>query len=366
MKAVIVGSGTFGASLAWWLARRGDEVVLVDQFAPGDERATSGGETRLIRGSHGADADYTAMARRARELWRLVEAESGQSLFVECGVSWFAHGDDGWEAASLEVLRRLGVPAIREDVSDAARRFPGLRGDDLAWVLHEPEAGVLRAAHAVRALVAAAGAELVRARARPDGARVVLDDGRVLDGDRVVWACGGWLAGLFPELVTLRVTQQELYFFDGGEAWRGVGGWVDYDRATYGTGDLDGLGVKVAWDVEGPPVDPDSALPAPTAEIERLARGYAADRFGGLGAAPLVGAKTCRYEITPDSHFIAGPHPEHADVWLLGGGSGHGFKHGPAMAERVVAAWDGGPPLPPRFALGARAAGRSLRTAGTR
>src|SRR3954469_21901062 len=357
-RGVIVGAGTFGASLAWRLVRRGCEVVLVDQFAPGDERATSGGETRLIRCVHGPDADYAAMARRARTLWRELEAETGEALLLDCGVSGFAHGDDGWEASSLRVLHDLGVPAVREDVAEAARRFPGLRGDDLAWVLHEPEAGVLRAARAVRALAAQAaahGATVLRARARAAGPAVALDDGRVLEGDRVVWACGGWLARLFPELVRLRVTSQELVFLDGGEAWRGVGGWVDYDRATYGTGDLDGLGVKAAWDAEGPPLDPDAPLPETSAEIERLARGYMADRFGALGDAPLVGSKTCRYEITPDSHFLAGAHPEHPSVWILGGGSGHGFKHGPAMAERLLGASAGGAAAARRFRATRRA-----------
>ena len=111
MDVVIVGAGTFGASLAWWLARAGERVTLVDQFEPGDPRATSGGETRLIRCSHGADADYTAMARRARTLWRELEAESGDELMVECGVAWFAHGDDGWEAASELALRAQGIDA---------------------------------------------------------------------------------------------------------------------------------------------------------------------------------------------------------------------------------------------------------------
>ncbi|HET6550982.1 MAG TPA: FAD-dependent oxidoreductase, partial [Solirubrobacter sp.] len=128
-RVVIVGAGTFGASLAWRLAGRGDEVVLVDQFEPGDPRATSGGETRLIRCSHGADADYTAMARRARTLWRELEAESGADLLVECGVSWFAHRDDGWEADSLRVLESLSIPAERLEVAEAAARFPSFRGD---------------------------------------------------------------------------------------------------------------------------------------------------------------------------------------------------------------------------------------------
>ena len=110
MRVVIVGAGTFGASLAWWLARRGDEVVLVDQFEPGDVRATSGGETRLIRCSHGADADYAAMARRARTLWRELEAEAGADLLTECGVSWFAHRDGRLGGGVRAGARRAGHP----------------------------------------------------------------------------------------------------------------------------------------------------------------------------------------------------------------------------------------------------------------
>src|SRR5829696_10438927 len=115
-RVLIVGAGTFGASLAWHLAGRGDEVVLVDQFEPGDARATSGGETRLIRCSHGPDEDYAAMARRARTLWRELERESGTELMIECGVSWFAHREDGWEAASQKTLERLGIPTVRQGV----------------------------------------------------------------------------------------------------------------------------------------------------------------------------------------------------------------------------------------------------------
>src|SRR3954451_18953350 len=121
---VIVGAGTFGASLAWWLARDGVQVTLVDQFEPGDRRATSGGETRLIRCGHGADSDYAAMARRARTLWRELEAESGAQLYTETGVSWFAHGDDGWEASSERTLRELGIPVARRSVEETAREFP--------------------------------------------------------------------------------------------------------------------------------------------------------------------------------------------------------------------------------------------------
>ncbi len=181
-----------------------------------------------------------------------------------------------------------------------------------------------------------------------------------------MWACGGWLAGLFGGLVKLTVTRQELLFIDGGPAWRapGVPGWVDYDRAMYGTADLDGLGVKAALDIEGAPLDPDAPLDdEPT--TEPAVRAYLRDRFPALAHAPLAEARACRYELTPDSHFIAARHPEHANVWLFGGGSGHGFKHGPAMAERVAAAIAAAEPLPERFGLGARVPARSMRTAGS-
>ncbi len=268
MRIVIVGAGTFGASLAWQLAGRGDEVVLVDQFEPGDRRATSGGETRLIRSAHGADADYTAMARRAWTLWRELEQESGATLLTQTGVCWFAHAKNGWEAKSRRTLNKLKIPNERWSVADTAKRFPSFAGDDLEWVLYEPEAGVLRAQKAVQTLVQQAqahGATLVQGRAIPDGDYAIVN-GKGYEGDRVVWASGGWLRQLFPDLIQLRVTLQELFFYDGGPAWRNAPAWIDYDRAVYGTNDLDQLGVKVAWDHEGPPIEPDADLPPATPE----------------------------------------------------------------------------------------------------
>jgi sarcosine oxidase len=369
VNVVIVGAGTFGASLAWWLARAGEHVTLVDQFEPGDRRTSSGGESRLLRCSHGVDPDYTTMARRARTLWRELEDEAREELLIECGVAWFAHRDDGWEAASERTMAAQGIPAERLDGAEAARLFPSFRDDDVEFVLLEPEAGVLRAQRAVRALVsqaAAHGAIVVRSRAHPDGEYVVLDDGSRLEGEAVVWACGAWLGVLFGELVSLAVTRQELLFLDGGPDWRapGVPGWVDYDRAMYGTGDVDALGVKAAFDGEGPALDPDAELPA-AATTEGEVRTYMRDRFPALEHAPLVEARSCRYELSPDSHFIAAAHPEQPGVWLVGGGSGHGFKHGPAMAERLAAALSAGAPMPGRFALGERRLARSLRTAGS-
>jgi sarcosine oxidase len=365
-SAIIVGAGVFGSSIADRLAGDGWSVVLVDQFGAGDERASSGGESRLLRCSHGEAEWYARSAWRARELW----LELDPTLLVEAGLAWLAHREDGWEAASERVLRALGIPVQRLDAVEAAQLFPSFNADDLAFVLLEPAAGVLRSRAATRALAARAvarGAQLVRARARPDGERVALDDGRRLEADRIVWASGAWLGGLFPGLVDLRATRQDVLLFGPSDAdWctPPVPAWVDYDSGFYGLGDLDGGGIKVAPDAEGPEVDPDADSGTPSADAEVRAREYMTSRFPALASAPLAGATTCRYELTADTHFILARHPEQERVWIVGGGSGHGFKHGPALAEYVMALLRGETEADPRFGLGPRLPDRKLRTAG--
>ena len=273
-SAVVVGAGVFGAALADRLAGDGWRVTLVDRDEPGHQRAESGGESRLMRFSHGPDAWYTRSAWRARELWRELERDSDSRLLVQSGLVWFARREHGWEADSQRVLAAEGVPVERLTPEAAAELFPSLRTDDLAFALHEPAAGVLRAGEATRALASRAGrrgATLERAAALPDGAAVRLDDGRLLEADRVVWACGAWLPRLFPDLVQLRVTQQDLFFFEAPPDWSTppVPGFVDYDGAAYGLGALDGNGVKLGPDWDGPALDPDLWPRPPRPETER-------------------------------------------------------------------------------------------------
>jgi glycine/D-amino acid oxidase-like deaminating enzyme len=203
---------------------------------------------------------------------------------------------------------------------------------------------------ALAAQALAYGARIVRGRALQDGAAVVLEGGARLEGDVVVWACGPWLAKLFPDLVSLKVTQQELLFFDGGPAWRtpGLPGWCDYDLSRCGTADIDAVGIKAALDDEGPPLDPDADLPS-TTRTETDVRAYLRERFPALEDAPLTGARSCRYEITADTRLIAASHPEHPSVWIVGGGSGHGLKHGPPIGERLANVFSSGKTMPSDF-----------------
>jgi sarcosine oxidase len=372
-SVVIVGAGVFGSAVARQLALDGWDVTLVEQESPGWPGGSSGGESRLMRFSHGSERWYARSARRSLDLWRSIDPR----LFVECGLAWFAHGEEGWEADSERALRAEGIPVERLSPDEAVRLFPSLGTDDLAWVLFEPDAGVLHAGRAVRVLAEQAreaGASLVRGNASPDGPHVQLERrgpdgacerGPTLEADHVVWACGPWLAGLFPELVELRVTRQVVVFFAAASPWTGTPGWVDYDRSFYGHGAVEPWGFKAAPDAEGPQAEPGAVADADPG-FARLAREYVALRFPALADARLLRERVCHYELTADTHFIGAPHPEHPNVWLLGGGSGHGFKHAPALAERMAAWLRGDEPPDPRFALGPRSRDRSLRTAGAR
>jgi sarcosine oxidase len=356
-SASIVGAGIFGASLAYRLARDGWEVALYERHEPGHRGAASGGESRLIRCAHGSDSWYTRSAWRARDLWRELESETGRELLVETGIAWLARSEDGWEAQSERTLRAEGIPVERLEPEAASELFPSFEPGDLRFVLWEPSAGVLRAREATLATVEAgkrAGVRLVRAAATPGS----------VEGDVIVWACGAWLPRLFD--LPVRVTKQDTLFFSAeGWATPPVPAWVDYHRAVYGLGDLDGVGVKVAPDAEGPPFDPEHGERVASAESERSARDYIAERFPALRGAPVSRATVCQYALTPDTNFIIAPHPELPRNWILGGGSGHGFKHGPALAEYAARVVTGQKEPDAQFGLGPREGRPSLRTAGT-
>ena len=327
-------------------------MTLVEQYTAGNVRSGSGGDTRLIRFSHGDVEWYTLMARRALELWLELEEETGMKLFEPVGVAWFETGEDDFTRKSEATLNRLGIPCERLTPEDAQRLYPSLGGDDLRSVLFEPDAGVLLARRATRCLVRNLLVET--GRPTPD------DPPRA---DVVVWACGAWLPGLFPGLVEQRISRRDVFFVGVDGSWAGTPGFCDYEGPYYGHGELGGLGFKVAYDGPGAEIDPDELERLPDPDSEAFAREYVARRFPALAGAPLIGARVCQYDLTPDSHFLFDRHPEQPGWWLLGGGSGHGFKHGPALAEYVVDCIEGGREPETFHALGPRTARPGLRSA---
>ena len=355
----MVGAGVFGAALARELVLRGFDVTLVEQHTPGTVRSASGGDTRLLRAAHGDAEWYTASSVRARTLWLELEQSTGERIWEGVGLAWLARSADGFEAASVPILSRLGVAHEWLAPEDARTLFPSLAVDDLRGVLFEPDAGVLHARRATQLLVAEGVAHGVRLH----GERLVPADDP--PADVVVWACGAWLPQLFPHLVTVEVSRRDVFFLGGDRSWLAAPGFVDYDGGFYGHGDVAGLGIKIAPDSASETIDPDTLDRRPSPHWEEQARRYAAHRFPSLADAPVLGGRVCQYDLSPDTHFIADRHPERDSWWLVGGGSGHSFKHGPALAEYVADCIEGKQTREPFHALGARTGDAGLRTGST-
>ena len=189
----------------------------------------------------------------------------------------------------------------------------------------------------------------VKAPMRVDGTpltRLVLADGTAIDADAFVFACGPWLGALFPDVIggSIISTRQEVYYFgvpagDMRFSESHLPVWVDFgERLIYGIPGNVNRGFKVADDTPGPPFDPTDGAREITKEGVDRARAFLAQRFPVLANAPLLGGEVCQYEASPDSHFIVDRHPAASNVWLAGGGSGHGFKMGPALGEVLAAA----------------------------
>jgi len=349
---VVIGAGAFGGWTALSLLRSGARVTLCDTWGPGHSRASSGGETRIIRHTYD-EPIYVDWVIRSLELWRENQERWGQSLYHQVGVLFMAPEDDSFEAAGLENIRAAGVSHQRLEPEELARRYPQINPDGISWALYEPEAGYLLARRGCEAVAAACieeGGEYRQAACRMIDAeggemrRVGLSDGTELRADGYVFACGPWLGKLFRELMgeLITPTRQEVYYF-GTPA-----GVTDYDSANlpvwadsggrfwYGIPGGERRGFKMADDQRGEVVDPTTQDRQLSPEGVARARAYLERRFPGMRGAPLIEGRVCQYENSPDGNFIIDRHPAAANAWIVGGGSGHGYKHGPALGEYVA------------------------------
>jgi len=352
LRVAVVGAGAFGGWTALHLRRAGALVTLLDAWGPGNSRASSGGETRVIRAIYGPTRTYVEMAARALTLWREWDRTIREQFYRPTGVLWMTSADDSYVRQSLPFLRELGLEFERIDPSVAARRWPQISFDGIASVCFEHEGGYLAARLACDAVARelvriggtyrqAAVASIGANRGRPD---VRLSDGSRLDADRFVFACGPWLGRLFPDVIGARVraTRQEVFYFgapagDDRFVESHLPVWVDIgERFVYGIPGNLYRGFKIADDTRGPEFDPTGGDRTPSPDLGRAMRAFVDRRFPALRGAPLVGAEVCQYENSPDGHFIIDRHPAMPDVWIAGGGSGHGFKMGPALGEMLA------------------------------
>jgi sarcosine oxidase len=367
-RVVVVGAGAFGGWTALHLRRLGAQVTLIDAWGAGNTRSSSGGETRVIRAIYGPDRIYPEMVKRSYELWESLDASVEEQLYTETGTLWMNRGDDGYVRSSLPILRELGFPVDSLTLGDAARRYPMIRFDGIKSVWLERRAGALsarRACVAVRDAFIEAGGTWRTAKAEPGSVKsnsmsaIALSDGSKLEADRFVFACGPWLGKIFPAVIgeSVRPTRQEVHYFgtppgtDDFQPGR-LPIWIDFgERIFYGIPDLHGRGFKIADDTRGEDFDPTGGDRTPTRPAIERARALLSERFPALANAPLVHSEVCQYENSPDGNLILDRHPEAANVWVAGGGSGHGFKLGPAVGEMVARAVLSGHAVPEMFGL---------------
>jgi glycine/D-amino acid oxidase-like deaminating enzyme len=347
----IAGAGVFGAWTAFHLARAGAKVLLIDAHGPGNPRSSSGGETRVIRMSYGADEIYTRASKRSLKLWK----QFFPSVFRRTGVLFTSSREDPYLHASRETLTRAKCKFEWLDARALEKRFPRLTLEKGSIGIYEPGSGILMARRAVQEVVAAAVALGVRfeiGRAMPD---------RLPLAKTVVFACGPWLPSMFPDLLAKRIrpTRQPVLFFGTPPDERfELPAWVAFGEGVSAMPPLDDRGFKLAIDKHGPPFDPENDDRVVTAAEIRQVRAVLARRFPSMAGAPLLESRVCQYENTSNGDFLIDRHPDLSNVWLAGGGSGHGFKHGPFVGEYLASQIFGKGRPEPRFWLKSKGVAR--------
>jgi glycine/D-amino acid oxidase-like deaminating enzyme len=353
VHVAVIGAGCFGGWTALALAQRGARVTLIDAWGAGNSRSSSGDETRVIRMMYNGDPVYTDLVTRAMVLWKEAAARWRRPVYRKTGVLFLFAGDDALARASLPLMKQRGIAVEMLSPSEAARHYPQIRFDDTDKIYLEPDAGVLLARAScelvLQSFLSGQG-EYRGARARPgriSGGRlegVELSDGAKLEADAYVFACGPWLGSLFPDAVGRGIvaTRQDVLYFGtpAGDARfdeEHCPVWALFDeRRTYGVPGNERRGFKVADDLPGPEVDPTTLERLVSREAVDAARSVLARRFPALSGAPVLEGRVCQYEYSPTGDFLLDRHPEAGNAWLVGGGSGHGFKMGPALGEYVA------------------------------
>jgi glycine/D-amino acid oxidase-like deaminating enzyme len=346
---LVVGAGVFGVWIAANLQRAGKRVAVIDGAGPAHSGASSGGESRVTRCGYGTEDVYTEWADRSMAEWRALSERAELPLFHETGVVWIHRDGDPFVEDTVRTLARHGIPFERLTPHELRSRYPVLRVSDDEAALFEPRGGALMARRAVQTLAAelsAAGVEFLEDEVAPirtaDGVSGVLPAvrtaaGEALEADQFVFACGPWLDRVCPDALggRLFVTRQEVVFFVVERAATGrLPVW--FDLPFYGFPGLEGRGFKVADDTHGPAEDVTRMDRRVGAETVDRARELLARRFPSLAERPLTETRVCQYANSSNGDLLIDRHPGFQNVWLTGAGSGHGFKHGPAVGAHVA------------------------------
>jgi glycine/D-amino acid oxidase-like deaminating enzyme len=354
----VIGAGAFGGWTALMLLRKGYKVTLIDAWGAGNARSSSGDETRIIRSVY-ADKIYAAMAHRAGKIWRENEKNFKMKVFHPIGVLNLVGKDDSRLKAALPYLDELGLDYQELSLKATAKKYPYFNLEGINQVVLENGGGYLLArmgCHLVKERFVKEGGTYQLTAALPLSIKnqalqgIQLSDGTILTADQYVFACGPWLGKLFPEAIggLIRPTRQEVFYFNvpaGSDIIEKTPVWCDFSSVWEGVmvygipasgSDAAGRGFKIAEDVLGSDFDPDMDERKITEQWLKKMRYFMHHRFPMLKNMPLVESRVCQYENTPDAHFIIDKLPDTQNTWIIGGGSGHGYKMGAAIGEMMV------------------------------
>ena len=349
----VIGAGAFGGCTAHHLLKKGYDVTLLDVFGPGNSRASSGGDSRVIRGIYGEDKIYVDLVARSFKLWKRYQKQWQQSLYFPTGALWFFQVDDTYAQKSLPIVNQAGLKSEQLSKKEVEKKFPQIDLNGLKSFYFEHEAGYLPARHCCQVVLenfVKRGGEYKQLAVEPGKilnnklSELILSDGSKLNADSYVFACGPWLSKIFPNALKdiITPTRQEVFFFgtpygDSSLFESNMPVWVDFGKKIwYGIPGADWRGFKVADDTRGAEFDPTSGDRTASETGLESARNYLAKRFPSMKDAPLLESRVCQYENSPDGNYIIDKHPEAENTWVIGGGSGHGFKLGPALGEFVA------------------------------
>jgi sarcosine oxidase len=343
-KHVIIGAGAMGSATAYHLARRGEPVVLIEQFALGHDRGSSHGAARITRHSY-ADPGYANLMPAALRAWRELEADAGEALYIRTGGVSFSPPAVDYAARVAANLLDLGLPHWRASGRAWNQRHPAFALPDLYDVVFEPDAGLIRAARAVALEVELArchGGDQVRVIEKCPVLRIDLDQERPvvvtetarIVAERVIVSAGAWVKRLLPSLpVALCVTRQQVLYVRASDSapfrigrfpvffFKGAG----LDDAYYGMPEFEGFGVKVARH-SGPEFDPDALDRTIGEEYKTTVRHFLRGHLPALADAPFDFTEICLYTVAPDEHFQVDFLPGRPEVIVASPCSGHGFK----------------------------------------
>jgi sarcosine oxidase len=350
---IVVGLGGMGSAAAYHLAARGKRVLGLEQYTPVHDRGSSHGQSRIIRQAYFEDPAYVPLVLRAYELWDQLERETGQSLLTITGGLMLGTPTSDVVTGSLQSAQQYQLPYNMLDAADIHRRFPPFTPDANTVGFYEHNAGFLRVEAAVGAHLGRAqqlGAQLHFAQpvehweAAGDAVIVTTAAGQYT-AEHVVIAPGAWAAHLLAALhLPLMVERQVQFWFEPQGSIEAflpdrfpIYIWETEELTFYGFPALDQSRneVKAAIHHGGEICTPDTIRRAVGAdEVEHMQR-VLAGRVPALNG-PCRQSLTCMYTNTPDQHFVIAPHPNHPNVVIAAGFSGHGFKFASVVGEMLA------------------------------